>query len=168
MMLMDGEVRSAASNTTIFGIVKGAAQGSISKRSLVTIIRPSTGQVMGSVRFKSFESSIDIMTNGRETRLKEDGIINFRYSFPPSSLQNVTWFWAESKGGELKLTDAKNSGQTLATISRSILVVEQHLGLSEAVVDEIVVSALAIAEKKRRSGKDAEVVGEVLGGVFGG
>lgn len=166
MMIMSSEVRSAQTNTPIFIITKAAAPGSMSKKSLVTLIRPSTSQTMGTIRFKSLETSIKLTVNGQSTRLKEDGVVSFRYSFIPTSNPGAKWWWTED-GGELKLTDGKKGGQTIATVSGNLLACEQSIGLTEAAVDEVVVSAVAAFTKNGRDKEDEGIIGEVLGGVLG-
>lgn len=122
---------------------------------------------MGTVRFTSLSSSIELSINGATTKLKEDGMVSFRYYFHPTCAPGVKWWWSED-GGDLKLTDSKNGkGRTIATVSGSLLACEQSPDMTEAVVDEVVVSAVAAFEKnKRRDGED-DVVEGVLGAVFG-
>ena len=120
---------------------------------------------MGTVHFASLSESIEITVNGRGTKLKEAGLISFRYCFHPTFDPGLEWYWSEKKG-DLRLTDGKD-GPTIATISRNLLACEQGLGLTEAIVDEIVVSAVAAVRKSGKKKEDGEVAGEILSAVLG-
>ena len=93
-------------------------------------------------------------------------MVRFRYRFLPTSVPGVEWWWAE-KGKELKLTDAKDGGQLLATVSGTMIICEQNLGLPEGIVDEIVVSAVAAMVKKGKDKEGLEAAGELVGALAG-
>ena len=121
---------------------------------------------MGTVRFSSMSESLEITTNGLTRKLKEDGTFTFRYYMHPTTVPGATWWWSED-GKDLKLTDGDKKGPTLARISGSLLSVEQGFGFGEAIVDEIVISAVAASRKNGRFKTESEVAGEVIGAVFG-
>lgn len=135
----------------------------------MTLVRINTGLPLGSIRFKSMESSLELSIGDRKFKIKEHGLISFRYYFNPTFAPESKWWWNENDDEALKLTDGKK-GATIATINSNMLIIEQTLGLTEAAIDEVVLTAVAMAEKRRRRKKhDAEGggIGEIVGAITG-
>lgn len=169
LLITETDVRSSQTQRPIFRIDKSAAPGSKSKKSLLTLGRSDTGVILGTVRFRSMESYMELSVNSQTAKIKEDGLISFRYYFQPTFASDSKWYWADNDDGGLKLSDGKK-GSTIASVNSNILVVEQSNGLTEAAVDEIVLTAVAMMEKKRRrkkSDKLEEGIGEIVGAVTG-
>lgn len=160
MMITSTEIRSAQTNMPIFLIEKSSG-GLLSGNALRTIVQPGTGQPMGTYRFSSLSESVEITVNGRATKMKEDGHINFRYSFHPTFDPGLKWFWSEKKG-DLRLTDWKD-GPIIATISGNMLACEQGLGLTAASIDEIVITGIAVLKKHGKMMEALEIAGAVAG-----
>ena len=151
-------------NAHLPSIDKSGAPGSASKNSLLTLIRVKTGLPLGTVRFKSMESSLELSIKDKTFKIKEDGVISFRLNFNPTFAQESKWWWSENDDEGLKLMDGKK-GATNATINSNMLMVEQTMGLTEAAIDEVVLTAVAMAERRRRRKKhDAEGggIGKIL------
>lgn len=166
MMISSKEVRSAQTNMPLFEIHKTSEPWSLSSKSVLTLVRPGSRQLFGTIRYHSkLSESIEITVNGRITKLKEDGTFNFRYYFHPNFDQGLQWFWSEKKG-DLRLTDGKD-GPIIATISGNLLAIEQGLGLTSEIVDEIVVSAVAALKKNGKIKEEGEVVGEIASALLG-
>lgn len=166
MMITSTEVRSAQTNTPIFAISKSSARASLSGKSFLTLVRPVTGQMLGTIRYHStLSESIELTVNGRITKLKQDSSFNFRYYFHPTFDPRLQWWWSEKKG-DLRLKDGKD-GPVIAIVSGNILACEQDLGLTSEMVDEIVVSAVAALRKNGKMKEENEVAGEVISAVLG-
>ncbi|KAK5165706.1 uncharacterized protein LTR77_008629 [Saxophila tyrrhenica] len=163
------EVRSSQTNTPLFHITLSAAPGSWSSKSLVTLTRASTGLPLGSIRIRSSTEVIELEVNGGATTMKEDSMwASFRWYIHPVVYPGAKWVWSESKGG-FRLTDGDKNGRLLATVEGKTLVCE-NVGLPEAAVDEVVLSAVAVLIKKKRLGKEREAVegfGELAGALAG-
>ena len=74
------------------------------------------------------------------------------------------------KSGTFSLTEGDKEGRLLAKVEGSTLICED-LGFPEAVVDEIVLSAVAVLVKKKKLGKQAEgleAAAEVVRALAGG
>ena len=159
----------------LFRINLSTAPGSMSSKSLVTVVRTTTRLPLGTVRFHSMdEEVIDLTINGRGTKLKDDVMFGFRWYFKPTSFPRIKWWWTKGKANGLRLADDKEGGQTIATLTGDVLVVEP-IGLSEPAVDEVVLAAVAIWEQRRRKDKDndqavegLDAIGQIAGAIGGG
>jgi hypothetical protein len=168
LLIDDKEVRSSTTNAPLFAVTRSAAPGSLSSKSLITLTRVATGAPLGTVRFRSSSDSIELTVNGAITKMKNDTVMHTKLSFQPTTFSHARWYWKQGKEG-VTLTDGKDGGLTLAKINGSTLVVE-NLGLPEAAVDEIVLSAVAMLAKIKKLGKEAEAaegVGEVISALAG-
>ena len=142
----------------LFRIDVSSAAGSLSSKSLLTVVRTATGVPTGTVRFHSMsDDEIDLSVNGRDTRLKKDGTFNFRWYFKPTVFPGVKWWWTKSKFGGLQLTEDKGGGKRIASLTGDVLVVE-HMGLTEMAVDEVVLATVAIWKTKKRESDDEDAV----------
>ena len=139
------------------------------KKNNFTLHRHWNGQPLGSFRFSSMDpSKIEFDVNGAPNKFKEESMLtSSTWSFPPLSFPGKKWVW-KRKSEKFTLTD--DGMVQIATVVDGNLVVEP-LGFGEMAVDEIVLSAYAMWQKRRRDKGDAEeadAVGEVLGAVLGG
>lgn len=138
------------------------------KKNNFTLHRHWTGQPMGSFRFSSMDpSKIDLEVNGAPNKFKEESLLtSSTWSFAPLSFPGKKWTW-KRKQENFTLTD--ESRMPIATVVEGNLVVEP-LGFAGAAVDEIVVSAYAMWQKRRRElgdREEGEAVGEVISAVVG-
>lgn len=123
---------------------------------------------MGSFRFSSMDSSkIELEVNGVANRLKEESLLtSSTWSFQPMAFPGRKWTW---KRKHEKITLIDDCGVQLATAVEGNLVVEP-LVFGEIVVDEIVLSAYAMWQKRGRDKSDAEeadAVGQIISTVMG-
>jgi len=105
-------------------------------------------------------SDIELTINGREVVLSTAGFLSNKWTFQPSNTPNASaaWYWQKDKAikGALMLTDAKKHGHVLARIQKDILRFEKA-GLSAAMIEEITMTAITLAEHARRQSKSGEV-----------
>lgn len=139
------------------------------KKSNFTVHRHWTGQPMGSFKFSSMDpSKIDFEVNGAPNKFKEESMLtSSTWSFSPMSFPGKKWVW-KRKNEKFTLTD--ESMTQIATVVEGNLAVEP-LGFADMAVDEIVVSAYAMWQKRRRDkgeAEGAEAAGEIIGAVLGG
>ncbi len=169
LLISETDIRSPQSNAPLFHITRSTAPGSLSSKSLVTLTRAATGMPLGTIRLRSGSDVIELENNGQPNRMKIDGMgVNFRWYFHPLAYPGLKWFWSGAGKG-LKLTDGKN-GPTLATLTEKTLVCE-NVGLTEAAVDEIVLTVVASLVKQKKLGKDAKAAdgaAEIISAIAGG
>lgn len=108
-------------------------------------------------------SDIDLSINGRETRLSPSRL-HKRWAFLPTSVANTKrkpseWYWKRDKllSRSVILFDSKKRGRTIARIDGTVLTFEQA-GLGKENLDEIVMTAVALAEHARRHSKKSDSV----------
>lgn len=115
---------------------------------------------MGNIRFHTLTTtSIDLTVNGRSTSLLHSGLLHNRWGFQATTVPNsdARWYWKKDKStGGAKLEDSKKSGTVLARMKGDLLTFEQAR-LSEASYDEVLLSAVAMAEAARRQKRNGDV-----------
>jgi hypothetical protein len=175
-------------NTPILAITREAVHmpSFLSSKPLLTLTRSdNTNARLATIRFHNMTTSdIELSINGRETILSSSRL-HKRWSFQPTipvtkaktKKSSSTWYWKRDTllSRSVILVDSKKRGRTLARIDGSTLTFEKP-GLGQETLDEIVVTAVALAEHARRhgSGKSADVVdlsasiAELAGGHGGG
>ncbi|CAK3918374.1 Hypothetical predicted protein [Lecanosticta acicola] len=129
----------------------------LSTKPLLTVHRTRTGIPMGQIRFHTLTSStIDLTLHGKQTSLSHSVISN-KWSFESISAPE-RWYWKKDRStGGAKLEDRKGrGGRALARMRGDLLTFEQGR-LSEASYEEVLLSAVAMAEAARRSGRGHEV-----------
>lgn len=167
MRFQKEEILHSMTNQTIFTISteKSILSG---KKHVFVLHRHWTGNPMGSFRFSSLETSkIEFDVNGAPNKLKEDSFLSSSsWSFQPLSFPGKKWQW-KRKSEKFTLTD--ESMTQIATLVEGNLVVEP-LGFGEMTVDEIVLSAYAMWQKRRRDKgeiEEAKAAGKVISAVVG-
>ncbi|KAM0694429.1 hypothetical protein Q7P36_004784 [Cladosporium allicinum] len=142
----------------------------LSSKPLLTVTRCNTNTLLGTILFHHMSTSdIDLSINGRETRLSPSRL-HKRWAFQPTSVTDTKnrpseWYWKRDKllSRSVILFDSKKRGRTIARIDGSILTFEQA-GLGQETLDEIVMTAVTLAEHARRHGKNADV-GDLGGNI---
>jgi hypothetical protein len=183
--LLKNSIEILGSGQVIFSISHPSKPStlSLSQKPTITLTRPGFTSPLGIVRSHSFASTnVDLTINQRETAIKAGGLMSGYWTFTSASpLGSLYWSietedidgeglamlvlseGEEGYGAEtLILTDAKKHGQTLARMAGDVLTFEMA-GLSQALMDEVMVSAVGMLEimKKREIG--TEVIKAVAG-----
>lgn len=181
--LAKNDVLDLQTNQPILAISKEAVHmpSFLSSKPLLTLTRCATNSQLGTIRFHNVTTSdIELQINGRSTVLSS-GLLHHRWSFQPTTVAPASkggsqWFWQRCKyvKGSLVLTDAKKqNGNVIARMERDVLVFER-VALSSETLDEIVLSAVALAENVRRqrnmsaSAEMVNVSGAIAGSAGGG
>ena len=133
----------------------------ISTKPRVSVIRTSNGIAVGQIRFHSVSSNkIDLTVNGHETSISHTGFMHNRWGFQSTTCPNTseTWYWKKDRetGGAM-LEDAKRNGSVLARMKGDLLSFEKA-SLSQEQYEEVVMSAVAMAEAARRQKRKSDVV----------
>lgn len=135
----------------------------LSSKPLLTITRCDTNARLGTIRFHMTSSDIELNVNGRDLVLSSSRLHN-RWMFQPTSLPTSTeksqpWYWRREKlrSRSVILVDNKKRGNTMARIDGNVLSFEK-VDLGNETLDEIIMTAVALAEHARRQTKNAEVV----------
>lgn len=168
MKFQKTEILHAITNQPIFTITTEKSKWSGKKNNFI-LHRFHTGQPMGSFRLSSSDpSKVAFDVNGVPNRFKEESLLtSSTWSFLPMSFPGKKWVW-KRKGEKWTLTD--EGAVQIATVVDGNLVVEP-LGFGKVAVDEIVLSAYAMWQKRRRDKGDAneaDAVGQVIGALVGG
>ena len=156
------DVLDPKTNTPILAISRDAVHmpSFLSSKPLLTITKCSTVARVGTIRFHNMTTSdIELTINGQQTVLSSSGIMHRRWTFKPLTTKaSQPWYWQRDKvyKRHLVLTDAKKNGNIIARMKRDTLSFES-VGLSEETLDEIVMTAVALAEHARRRTKSGEV-----------
>lgn len=145
-----------------------------SKGSSVSITRTSNGQVLGTVKFHTFTSSnIElVLPSGRSTSISHSGFLHNRWGFQTLSSTNTWdhWYWKKdrSTGGAMLENSKHKHGEVLARLQGDCLRFVRPR-LREEEFDEIVLSAVAMAEAARRQKGKGKGKGEIsdLGSAIG-
>lgn len=168
MKFQKKEILHSVTNQTIFTVT--SERSSLSgKRNRFVLNKHWTARPMGSFRFSSMETSkIEYDVNGAANKMTDQTMLSSsKWSYSPVSYPNKEWTW-NRKHETFTLTD--EGGMKVASIVDGNLVLEP-LGFHEMAVDEVVLSAYAMWQKRRRDKGDAEEaegVAEVIGAVLGG
>ncbi|KAK4493713.1 hypothetical protein PRZ48_014898 [Zasmidium cellare] len=168
------EVWNPQTGFAVFVITREAAHipNFMSSKPLLTVTR-TNGVPMGTVRFHSLTSnSIDLTVNGRGTSISHSGLIHNRWGFQSTTRPNLDerWYWKKDKiTGGAKLEDSKKGGHTLAKMKGDLLTFESG-HLSEASYDEVLLSAVAMAEAARRQKRKSDIadLGSAIGDFASG
>jgi hypothetical protein len=133
----------------------------MSTKPRLNIIKTSSGLSMGSIRFHTISSNkIDLIVNGQETSISHTGFVHNRWGFQSTTCPSAaeTWYWKKDKetGGAM-LEDAKRSGHVLARMKGDLLTFVKAR-LSQESYEEIVMSAVAMAEAARRQKRKSDIV----------
>ena len=153
MYIGKDEVWDSADGEAVFRILREVAHvpSHLSTKSILTVNRSSTGIVAGSVQFpNSASNAMDLTVNSRKVSISHSGVLHNRWTFQSTtgSREKLCWKKDRSTGGAL-LEDLKRSGRVVARMKGDLLTFEQACLSSEA-YDEVVLSAIAIAEVVRR------------------
>lgn len=132
-------------------------------RSALTVTQSDTNAAIGTINVSKLLLNASIITlsiNGRSTSLQHPPE-NPRWELKSTSLsgrkrQRTTLFWKRDEhiSQTVVLVDAKETGDILARIDGDMLVFE-NTGLRNETVNEIVVSAIALAEHARKRTGDS-------------
>lgn len=154
-------------NQTIFNVAteKSSLSG---KKNTFILNRIWSPRPLGSFRFSSLETSkIEYEVNGAANRMSDQSMLSgSKWSYSPVAYPNKLWTWTR-KHETFTLTD--EGGMRVATIVDGNLVLEP-LGFHEMAVDEVVLCAYAMWQKRRRDKGDAEEaegVADVVGALVG-
>jgi hypothetical protein len=175
------QILDATTNLPLVTLTRHSAHGMpsiLSSKPFVKCTRASTNTELGTIQFHSLSSStIDLTIHGRATALQHSGWVHHRWGFRTTTTTSGTWYWKQDKRGRgAKLEDSKSDGRVLARIKGDVLTVEAP-GLGPESCDEVLVSAVALAEAVRRQKKSsgrvdlAQAIGEFAassGGDGGG
>lgn len=138
------------------------------KKKAFVLHRHWTARPMGSFRFSSLDpSKIDYEINGAANRIAEESLLGTKWTQRPVAFPQKTWTWRR-KHEVFTLTD--EAGVKIASVVDGNFVLEP-LGLHELAVDEVVLCAYGMWQKRRRDKGDAEeadAVGEIVGALVGG
>ena len=163
------DIYDSQTGFALFVITREAAHmpSFLSSKPPVTVMRIN-GTTMGTIRFHSVTtSSIDLSVNGRNTRISHSGMLHSRWGFQSTSCPNAEerWSWTSDKTSKgAKLVDSKKHGQVLARMKGDLLAFEKGR-LSSASYDEVLLSAVAMAEAARRAKRNGDLVD--LGSAIG-
>ena len=132
-------------------------------KSTLTVTQSDTNAAIGSINVSKLNASIIILSiNGRSTLLQHPPE-HPRWELKSTSLsgrkrQRTTLFWKRDEHilHTVVLVDAKNTGDILARIDGDMLVFE-NTGLRNETVNEVVVSAIALAEHARKRTGDSSI-----------
>ncbi|KJX95022.1 hypothetical protein TI39_contig4141g00010 [Zymoseptoria brevis] len=143
----------------------------LSSKPLLSVTRILDGASTGTIRFHSVTTkAIDVSTNGSSTEIAHSGFLHHRWGFKSttSNRGDEMWYWKKDKIGRgAILENAKNDGQVLARVQGDLLTFETSR-LGNASYEEVLVSAIAMAEAVRRQKKSARSASMVdLGGAIG-
>lgn len=160
------DVYSTISGLASFTILREAAHMPLllSTMRLLTVTRTSTGTSVGQIRFHNFSTnSIEMMVRDRHTTmsLRHGMLHSRRWGFQCTSIPNKvdTWYWKKDKstGGAVLEQGKHRHARILARIKGDLLTFAKE-SLTDETYDEIIVSAVAMAEAARRVGKDKDVL----------
>jgi hypothetical protein len=157
------EVRSSATGLAEFRIHRetGRMPSVFSTKPVVTVTKIESAITVGTIRFHTITSNrIDLTINGRETSIAHSGIVHNRWSFLSTTTPNesVRYCWKKDRSTRgAMLEDSKRSGNVLARMKGDLLSFEKPR-LSAESYDEIVVSAIAMAEAARRQKRKSDIV----------
>lgn len=155
------EVWDPQTGMALYVITREAAHvpAFISTKPLVTVTRVN-GVPLGNIRFHTLTSNnIDLTVNGRTTSISHSGLLHNRWGFQSTTKPNLQerWYWKKDKiTGGAKLEDSKKSGNTLAKMKGDLLTFEKG-NLSDASYDEVLLSAIAMAEAARRQKRNGDI-----------
>jgi hypothetical protein len=146
----------------------------LSTKPLLTVMRNSTETALGTIRFRYLTTrNIQLNIDGRETVLVSSHVYK-HWKFESVSLSDnrVThWFWKrdESLPHSVILSNSKNIGRIFACIDGVMLIFEEA-DLGDETFDEIVMTAVALAEHARRHAwnEDSINLGKSIGNYVGG
>ncbi|KAL8871012.1 MAG: hypothetical protein Q9174_003070 [Haloplaca sp. 1 TL-2023] len=124
------------------------------------IISATTGLTVGTVRFSSLSRHVDLVIHGRPLKLTSNGWTTRGYSFP-SNIGQCRWEASSMMKSAYACTTER--GECLAKCDQNILMSMHGKGTIEIVnrnlpaelMDELVVTALAMIELERRATKQA-------------
>jgi hypothetical protein len=130
----------------------------LSTKPILTVTKTSTGIQAGQIKFHTITtSSIEMTLNGKQTTISHKNPLlhsSRRWGFTPTSAKSSKgegWYWKKDRSTAGALLEAKN-GKPLARMKGDLLTFEKsHLTTAE--YDEIVMSAVAMAEAARRASK---------------
>lgn len=129
----------------------------MSSKPLLTV-RSINGVQIGNVRFHTITTNnIDLTVNGRFTSISHS-LIHNRWGFQSTTRPNMDekWYWKKDKStGGAKLEGSKKNGHTLARMKGDLLTFENRL--SDASYDEVLLSAIAMAEAARRAKRKGDI-----------
>jgi hypothetical protein len=152
----------------------------LSSKPLLTVTRNNTQSLLGTIRFHKLSTSdVQIKINGREMVLTSSRV-HKHWTFKPTSLfdlnkKQTQWYWKCDKAlkNSIILVNAKKTGSVVARIEKNTLVFE-NADLSQESLDEIIMTAVALAEHARRRDRNADLVdlsqniGDLVNGHHGG
>lgn len=168
MKFQKTEILHSMTNQTIFTITaeKSSLRG---KKNNFILHRHWTARPMGSFRFSSLESSkIEYEVNGAANRMSDQSMLSgSRWSYSPVAFPAKRWTWTR-KHETFTLTD--DGGMKVASVVDGNFVLEP-LGFHNMAVDEVVLSAYAMWQKRKRDKGDAEEaegVAEAVSALVGG
>ncbi|KAK5169428.1 uncharacterized protein LTR77_005404 [Saxophila tyrrhenica] len=157
------DVRNHSTGLADFRITREAAKmpSFLSTKPLITVTKISTSKTIGTIRFHTLTSNrIDLNVNGHETSISHQGVFHNRWGFQATSTPNVDerWYWKKDRStGGAMLGDTKWNGNLLARMKGDLLTFEKPR-LSDDSYEEIIVSAVAMAEAARRQKRKSDVV----------
>ena len=142
-----------------------------SSKPQIEITSAYTGQKMGSINFHSMSRRIDLVINGRTVPLEYNGWSDRSYRFM-SSVGPLKWAATSTMGAGLACTTERN--EWLAKFDTSWFSMRGkgtleivNGGLPPGLVDELVVSGLAMVENDRRNAAAATSGGAAAGAGAG-
>jgi len=127
---------------------------------------------IGTIRFHALTSNrIDLTINSHETSISHQGVINNRWAFQATSTPNEAdrWYWKKDRStGGAVLESSKRHGTTLARMKGDLLTFEKARLCVES-YEEIIVSAIAMAEAARRQKRKSDIadIGSAIGDFTG-
>lgn len=155
------EIWSSVNGLAEFRIIREAAHlpKKLSSKPLLTVIRTSDGQNIGTVKFHTFHShsiELTLQPSGRKTEMSHSGFLHNRWGWTTLSSNNdwERWHWklphGDSGGTSAVLETAKHKhGDAVARLEGEE--VEFVRGrLREGEYEEVVLSAVAVLEVGRR------------------
>ena len=128
----------------------------------------ATGHEVGAVTFHHFSRTLDLVINGKQTQLEPEGWFTRSFSFM-SSIAKLRWEHTSVWGGSLACVTDK--GEWLARFDRSYFALKKdgkleivNSQLPQELVDELVVSGLAMVEVENRRNNSGSAGGGGGGG----
>jgi hypothetical protein len=146
----------------------------LSSKPLLTLTRSNTKTPLGTIHFRRLTTSgIRLNIHGRDMVLT-NSYLHRHWKFEPTLTSDrkgkrSSWYW--KRDGLLPrcviLVSSKKAGRIIARIDGNILTFEKT-GISDETLDEIILTAVALAEHARRHNRAVYDLGKSIGDLIGG
>ena len=173
--LWDSCVKDDKGDRTVFTLTQtpGRSFLSISSQPLLEVKEPGSENPIGLIRIGSFHmSAINVTMHDRNIKLSPANSMKFPrdWVFRPNSISvDQPWVWQRDKTRQergVMLVDKKINGRPIARISGDTFTLID-LGLSVETTNEVIMTAIALAEHVRRQRRNRFVL-DVGGAIYNG